>query len=272
MLNDPAAVCRRPRPQDDLQCFAGLPTAPPAALLSALALGRRAAAADFVWLRTLQFIGADHAEQVRYAGLSGWVERVVELKPEFTDPAYLSATLLSTVPSRAAETLRLLSLAEPSFAGTKRHWQIYFWRATVHEYVLQDVDAARQAYRKAGELGGPLWLSERAQTLEQETLNCGSVRRRLMQTFAEANRADSALQLQGQRANTTLREILENCHRQHIRRAEAAFVLEHQRVPKTIQELVDAGRLEAPSAPPGMKWVLIKRIPQLVPLAPRSAP
>ncbi len=266
LLDDEAAVCRRPRPQDPLQCFAGLPAPPPAPLLTALALGRRDAAADLAWLRTMQFIGSDHAEQVQYSGLETWAERIVELKPTFTEPAYLSATLMSTIPSRSTQAINLLHLIEPTMAGTTQHWLVFFWLATVYEYAERDIEQAASAYRRAHALGGPRWLAKRADTLDQEQSDCSEMKGRLLQTFAEANRAPSAQNLTGQNASRRLRELLINCYRVEIVRAEAAFLLKHHRTAQSVQELVEAGEMSPPLAPPGLRWVLEKRNPALVPV------
>src|SRR5688500_17409374 len=83
------AVALAPPPPPPDPTARALDPPPTLELLRAAALAREDAAADILWLRTVQFIGAPYSESIHYEGLDRWVERVNDLSPAFSLPYFI---------------------------------------------------------------------------------------------------------------------------------------------------------------------------------------
>lgn len=263
-----------------------LPEPPPALLLKVAALGRERVAADWMWLRALQFIGKPGVAEMGYPGLGGWMERIVDLVPGFEAAYMRTGVLLSTVPEQLDTAERLLARAEQNLVharcrranrcnsgvatsavvGNKKtcspcptledcNWEIPLWRGFVSYFGKLEADTAATHFCEARRRGGPPYLSQLATRLKNDVQSCASLRNHLgvfvrenTNTLGEKKEVFSLLTQEHQ-----IRLLLK-CEKQALEQAAGAYRLRVGRAPVSIDELVDEGLLSPPFAPAGQCW------------------
>lgn len=239
-------------------CIPGLPPPPKANLVKALSLGRHAAAADIIWLRVIQFVGSDTFQAANYKGLAEWILLTVELNADFDMAYWYAGSLLPTSRKSAEEADAILRRGE-KIRGDD--WQIAMWRGFVAYYGKQDFEAAATHFERSVKLGGPDYLQKRAQTLRTESQNCRSLEKNLVQMRDGAKGSGGSLLTSEQ-----MQKILVGCIEAKLEAAIATYRIDHGKGAESMQELLDAGLLDAkPPAPSGQCWFLAKRTGYLAP-------
>ena len=185
---------------------------PKARVLSAMALSRDHAAADALWLRTIQFIGHPDSEAQKYAGLENWIERINTLAPRFELPYYTGSILLATEPERAKAAATIMERAienlnqdaclEAQECATPSVFEdagdafshacrpcaayrgcapdMYMWRGFVSYFGEFDNQSAAQYYCEAAKRDGPEYLQRMAPRLIREKTQCDDLRNDLI--------------------------------------------------------------------------------------------
>jgi hypothetical protein len=231
-------------PRDAVSSF--VPAQPlPAAVYEVALLGRRAAAADLVWLRTIQLIGSRPYSEARYPHLEDWADVITALDPGYQMPPATVAVLLVTETDRAERVDALLARAEERDATG-----FYFpmLRGFVAYFGRRDLPAAAAHYERAGERGGPPYVKAFAKRLRTRALQCTE----LIDDLAAVARSDG-VDRDALRSRST--DIVVSCFKQEIEHAATRFRLDRQASATSLQQLVSAGYLPAvPQTPAGSCW------------------
>lgn len=265
-----------------------LPPPPPAPFLHAAALGRARIAADWMWLKAVQFIGKPGVGDLGYPGLGRWMERIVDLVPGFESAYMRTSVLISTVPDQVEEAVALLARAEQNLvpARCRRNgmchdqattttpseeltgcglcpemeacnWEIPLWRGFVAYFGQLDPEGAASHFCQARRRGGPPYLAQLATRLRTETKSCDSVRKHLalflrQNEGQEGNRNENTALL----TEEHIIRLLIRCEKSSLQQAEGAYRLQNGRPPSSIDDLVRAGLTSLPFAPPGQCWTI----------------
>ncbi len=126
------------------------------------------------------------------------------------------------------------------------------WRRFVAYSGRQDRDTAAAHFERSVKLGGPEYLTKRAQTLRTESKNCRDIQRNLAQMRRNVQGAAPGLL-----TNSQVQKIVIGCLESRLEAAIVAYRVNHGDSPKTIADLLEDGLLEeAPPAPQGQCWFL----------------
>lgn len=256
-----------------------LPPPPTAGFVKALSLGRHAAAADLVWLRTAQFIGAPFSERVLYAGLEHWVSLASDLDPMWERPYFHGSILLATLPGRQAASARILEEAEeklvtdacrletacalPDFSDASDverkcvpcaplveqgcNWRVPLSQGFVAYFGQLDAAAAAKYFCESRRRGGPEYLTPFSARLARSGHTCRQLRQDLAGLARQSAEGGSEM-LSGQQEQL---RIVINCEQEAVKQAALAYNLRKGTWPVTITELLDEGLLDEPPWVPG---------------------
>jgi tetratricopeptide (TPR) repeat protein len=122
----------------------------PAALRVA-SLGFHGAAADAVWLLTIQYIGGHLASDRRFPELKRLVETVVELDPHFVEAYTLGALFLSY---SAGDIAGAISLLDRGVRANPTRWEIPYNLARTYYLDLKDYRQALHWFEVTDRLPG----------------------------------------------------------------------------------------------------------------------
>ncbi len=236
--------------------------APSGAVVRAASLGRDDAAADLLWLRVVQYIGAPYSEEQKYEDMELWVDGIADLSPRFELPYLLTGILLATSPSRADAADRVLERGE---AVMPDRWIFPLQRGFVAYFGRLDFGAAAEHYRRASQFpGSPPYLPAFVRRLENSAASCAALRSDLgtvVGSTSDVRQSDAM--------KKGAPEILVHCAESEIKGAASAYKLERSALPASVDDLVAAGYLKAPPfAPPGTCWSLVGDRGKLTSCAP----
>ena len=251
-----AAVLLAPTPM----AGEGDPTPPPEAVTRVAALGRSYAAADVIWLQTIQIIGDPKAEQRHWPSLEHWVDLTTRLDPAFATPYFFGAALLVGDPKRVEVADQLIERGQ---AAIPEDFSFPMMRGYIAYFGRLDPAAAAVQYRTAARLpGAPRYLEAFATRLETHAHNCTELLRNLS-ALAAAETPER------RRAMLAEREpIAVGCVEGYLKNAAGAY---RNRVGRdgTLEELRAEGLVSGPLyAPPGQCWKLRCGSPSLSPCPP----
>lgn len=221
----------------------------PEPVLRAAALGRRSAAADMAWIRTVQTIGSSSAQARGYPHLEGWIDLTTSLDSRFDLPYYLGAILIATDDARASTVDALLARGEQALPD---QFELTMYRGFVAHFGQVDPLRAAPFYRAAARKPrAPPFLNQLADRLEREDGSCERV-------LGELRQVSSAMQgAQGQAMDSTKARVFWNCTKLQIERRAAAWRVKNDGKAPTVDDLVKAGLFdEAPASPSGQCWSL----------------
>jgi hypothetical protein len=220
----------------------------PQPVIRVAALGRTHAAADVLWLKTVQIVGGDQRATagVPFPFLEQWIDVITQLDPSFEDPYYVGAALLVTDDKRTDAVDALLGRAEQNFPLDATYPML---RGFLHQFGKLDPGTAAQYYRRAAsKAGAPTFLAAHAARLELESHDCSHVLSDLAQLSAASSPSLRALfQARG------TDDLLERCVAGMIRRAAVRYRLQNNKA-ATLEALISAGSIAAPPSPPGRCW------------------
>jgi hypothetical protein len=245
------AICLNNIPGADPYCAAAIGMPPNANVSTALALGRRSAAADFAWMQVIQFIGAPHSESVKYAGLEDWIFLINTLDPRFRQPYFHGAILLSVAPDRASHAERILLAGREAFPDDPRTWEWNLWLGFVQYFGLLDPGKAADSYQRSFDSGGPSYLEGFARDLRTAKEGCGELwgRLNLAREAASGSQEGSLL------SSRLSYDAVVNCWEVYLSAALVKFKVSQEREARSLDELRDYGLI--PESPPeiaGMCW------------------
>jgi hypothetical protein len=217
------------------------------AVVQVASLGRREAAADAMWLRTVQLMGSTAYETAGYPHLETWLGHIADLDPQFVTPYLLGAVLLTTDRARSEVVDEILARGEVALPHL---FSLPMMRGFVAYFGALDPARAAGHYRRAAAFpDAPEYLGAFAKRLDHEVASCGNLQRNLADAHAHATQRERDM-LEGE-----ARTILENCQKTLLERGAAAFRLSRGHEP-TVDEVVAEGLAEAPVAPRGQCWKL----------------
>jgi tetratricopeptide (TPR) repeat protein len=124
---------------------------PPPAALRVASLGFHGAAADAVWLLTIQYIGGHLASDRRFPELKRLVETVVELDPHFVEAYTLGALFLSY---SAGDIAGAISLLDRGVRANPTRWEIPYNLARTYYLDLKDYRQALHWFEVTDRLPG----------------------------------------------------------------------------------------------------------------------
>ena len=263
-----------------------LPQPPPLLLLKSATLGRERVAADWMWLRALQFMGKPGVAENGYPGLGEWMERIVDLVPSFEAAYMRTAVLLSTVPEQLDSAERLLSRAEQNLvhARCRRqnrcqgkastatasadnnactpcpalkacNWEIPLWRGFVSYFGKLEANAAAAHFCESRRRGGPPYLEKLARRLKADAKNCASLRAHLSVFLREnAQAAGKMTEVSALLTREHQIRLLVKCEKQALQQAAGAYRLREGTSPDSVDELIREGLIAPPFAPSGQCW------------------
>ena len=145
-----------------------LPPPPGASTLRLLALGdaKVAARMTMLWLQAFDYQpGVSLSfQQLDYALVEAWLERILELDPTFSYPLLAAARLYAEVPDEARQR-RMLDFVERKFvADPMRHWQWMAHAVYVAKHRLRDQSYALRLAQQLVDLPSdpaiPSWVSQ----------------------------------------------------------------------------------------------------------------
>lgn len=236
---------------------------PPEAVSRVAALGRSYAAADVMWLTTVQLMGDPRAEAKRWPGLEDWIDLTTRLDPTFETPYYYGALLLVGEPERAAKADLLLARGQRALPTS---FSLPAMRGFIAYFTLLDPAQAAVHYREAAALpGAPPFLEAFARRLEHQGHTCREMLRNLAALAAEADPHRRAALLAGREA------MLLGCVEGQLKAAASAFRTRKGR-DGTLEEVRAAGLItDEPWAPSGKCWRLESGRPFLEPCSAQEA-
>lgn len=218
-------------------------------VVRAASLGRPHAAADIVWMKTVQLIGDAREERRGYPSLDEWVDLASRLDPRFDLPYFFGVVLLVTDDERAPRVDEILARGEAALPDV---FSLPMFRGFLAYFGRLDPRAAAAHFRRAAALpGSPAYLVRFAARLEREEDTCSA----LLRDLREVSRATGGTQ--GKALDDSREKVLIHCLETRIERAANAWrVRNAQRVP-TLEDLVKDGAIDPQlPAPPGLCWSL----------------
>ncbi len=133
------------------------------AAVKRMALGYDCLAADFYWMRTIQYYGRrDEADRraVRYKNLSTLLDITTTLNPDLMD-AYRSGSLFLSEPDPigAGQPLGAVKLLDKGIAAHPKEWRLPYDKGFIYFWFLKDYKAAGESWLAASRLPeAPPWM------------------------------------------------------------------------------------------------------------------
>jgi hypothetical protein len=127
---------------------------PDGATLRVLSLGFERLVADLFWIRTVYYVGDEHASAAKWPGAERLANLVVDVDPHFDSAYVIMSSVLGTLRHDPDAAIRLLEKG----AAVSSYWRIHFLLG--FQYFMEKDDYVRGAasLERAFELGGPSYL------------------------------------------------------------------------------------------------------------------
>ncbi|MDP2342878.1 MAG: hypothetical protein Q8O67_18125 [Deltaproteobacteria bacterium] len=215
-------------------------------------LGAERAAAELMWMRTVQVIGDPHFERDGKPHLIKWLEGVTTLDPSLHAPYFLGAVLLV---ARKDDSIRLDAMLAKAETLAPDDFEFPQLRGFVAYFSGLDPAAAAAHYERAAAMpGAPAYLAPFAQRLRKQGLSCRAV----SENLRDLGRRDAGVRrwLTGDDD-----ALLRSCIKEQLSRAAAQHRLLGLGPAPTVEDLIARGLLpEAPPAPPGECWLMVNGV------------
>lgn len=146
------------------ESFGELPTfvIPDSQVVRWMALGQTTTAADLFFLRLVQYVGTTAASDAGWPQILPLAELITDLDPDY-GYAYEAAGILLSSKQRADESISIL---EKGMLNQPDRWQLPFFAAYNHWYLLEDYSAGADLLLRVALIpGSPRWVSELASRL-----------------------------------------------------------------------------------------------------------
>lgn len=216
---------------------------PDGKVLNVLSLGFERAIADLFWIRTVYYVGDEHASNARWPGAERLAQLVTDIDPHFDSAYVVMASVLSGLRSDPDAAIRLLEKG----AANSDYWRIHFLLG--FQYFMEKGEHAIAAthIERAFALGGPHYL----QFLISRLYSHGGDPATGMQFIAARLQNEETPEVRAQ-LQKRYADIWINRDLGAIDAAIETFRAQKSRAPESIAELVQAGLLtSAPRDPKG---------------------
>ncbi len=230
-----------------------------------LSLGFRGLAADWYWMRSLQYVGnkilsmpqgveLDDLSQLNLRLLAPLLDTATTLDPEFLEPYEYAAVVLPAVDLREA-----IRITEKGLAANPTAWRLYHQLGYIH-WQRGDFKASSEAYGRGAQVpGAPSWMEVMRARMAAEGGSRSTAREiylRLFQESGDPNVKDMARRRLLQIASFEQRDLIQkviSLFRQQTRRCPSSW--------KEIASQLKASGLDldlagAPLDPAGTAYIL----------------
>jgi len=165
------------------------------ALVKKMALGYDGLAADFYWMRTIQYFGRrDEADkrQVRYKNLYALLDITTTLDPDLFDAYRVGSCFLSEAdPIGAGQPKEALKLLDKGISAHPQDWRLPYDKGFVYYWYLNDYTSAGEVWQAASKLpGAPYWTAGLAAMSLSKGGSIEIARALWEQQYRESTRAD----------------------------------------------------------------------------------
>ena len=237
------------------------------ATVSRASLGFKGLAADWYWMRSLQYVGRkvlnfegairlDDMGQLNLKLLAPLLDAATTLDPQFMEPFQYAAVVLPAVDKDAA--IRIL---KKGIAANPSAWMLYHNLGFIY-WQQKDFDAAREAYAQGATIpGAPPWMEAMKARMANEGGSRGTAREIYTRMYEQA--ADDKVR---DMARKHLMRLASLDDRDALRRLMEVYRAKVGRCPSTWREIesvlralrvkVDASG--APLDPSGTPYLLVK--------------
>jgi tetratricopeptide (TPR) repeat protein len=163
-----------------------------AATVKRMSLGFNGLAADWYWMRSLQYVGGkilqlpehvplDHLGQLNLKLLAPLLDAATTLDPQFMEPYQYAAVVLPDL--NVSEATRII---EKGIAANPSEWRLYHHLGFIH-WQQQDFKRAGEAYDQGARLpGAPGWMRAMAARMASEGGSRNTAREIYQRIYEEA--------------------------------------------------------------------------------------
>lgn len=228
------------------------------ATVKRVSLGFNGLAADWYWMRSLQYVGRkvlaegqglqlDNLGTLNLKLLAPLLETATTLDPQFMEPYEYAAIVLPGIDEQEATRITQKGIAaNPSSWRLHQHLGYIYWQR-------QDYEAARETYSRGGKLpGAPAWMEAMSARMAAEGGSRNTAREIYRRMFEQAG-DDKVKQM----ARRRLLQLDSLDQRDGLRKLMAGYRSQAGRCPASWRELE-----------PALRALKIKRDPSGVPLDP----
>lgn len=232
-----------------------------------VSLGFNGLAADWYWMRSLQYVGRkvlaegqglqlDNLGTLNLKLLAPLLETATTLDPQFMEPYEYAAIVLPGIDEHEATRITLKGIAaNPSSWRLHQHLGYIYWQR-------RDYEAARETYSRGGKLpGAPAWMEAMSARMAAEGGSRNTAREIYRRMFEQSG--DDRVK---QMARRRLLQLDSLDQRDGLRKLMASYRSQSGRCPASWRELEPALRAlkikvdpsGAPLDPSGVGYVLLK--------------
>ncbi|MEX2209109.1 MAG: hypothetical protein WEF50_23065 [Myxococcota bacterium] len=217
-------------------------------VLRVLSLGYERAVADLFWIRTVYYVGDEHASLAKWPGAERLADLVTDVDPQFESAYVVMASVLGTLRNDPDAAIRLLEKG----AGNSDYWRIHFLLGFQYFMEKGEHTIAAKHIERAFALGGPSYL----QFLISRLYSDGGDPSTGMQFIAARLQNEETPEVRAQ-LQKRYGDIWINRDLGLIDAAIESFRAARKREPKSIAELVAAGMLaKEPRDPKGGAYAI----------------
>ena len=217
-------------------------------VLRVLSLGFERAVADLFWVRTVYYVGDEHASAANWPAAERLANLVTDIDPRFDTAYVVMASVLSGLRRDPDAAIRLLEKG----AAESRYWRLHFLLG--FQYFMEKGEHVKgaQHLQRAFELGGPPYLQFLVSRLYTHAGDPATAMQFITARLQNEETPEVRAQLLKRYGDIWINRDLGL-----IDAAIEAFRASRSREPKTIAELVDAGFLASvPRDPRGGSYAI----------------
>jgi tetratricopeptide (TPR) repeat protein len=212
-------------------------------VLRVLSLGFERAVADLFWVRTVYYVGDEHASSVGWPAAERLANLVTDIDPKFDSAYVVMASVLNGLRKDPDAAIRLLEKG----AANSDYWRIHFLLGFQYFMEKGDYRTGAKHLERAFALGGPQYL----QFLISRLYSHGGDPSTAMQFIAARLQNEETPEIRAQ-LQKRYADLWINRDLGLIDAAIEKYRASRSRDPKSIAELVDAGDLSnTPRDPKG---------------------
>lgn len=211
-----------------------LPTViPSASYLQIISLGQDIFVADLLWIDSIEYIGS-HALGRNEDVVYNYLDRVTDLDPHFFYAYQLGIFLL---PENNNMDLAE-RIAQKGMEIFPDRWELPYYMAFNYQFFAEDYEKAAEYYLKASDLPNAPDVAVTLAASAKQKLNKYESALLVWKNAFETAKNEHVQKLAQERIEQ-LYEIV------HIQKAIDAFRVEKNRMPESLQELIDSGYIES---------------------------
>ena len=210
---------------------------PESQYLRMASLGHHNLMADLVWLRSIQYYGAQRLSGRNYDEAERLFQLIYDLDPSFQGATRFGAVVLAQDaedPEGAIDLLHRAAVDHPEA------WEYPFDEGFIYQTIVKDYGAAARAYQRAADRPGAPSIAVRLAGLSLARLGDRAAAREVW--TALWNEADNDLMRQV--AERNLKNIVLEEHQDALTEAVASFVRTSSRPPRDWNDLLSAGLID----------------------------